>query len=241
MKKNKKSGKFRLLRNLILLILLIIIVISFITIKSGYDMYKSATAKISLDQKVQEIKSEKYYTTSQDIPKDFKNAIVAIEDHRFYQHGAFDIISIGRSAITDIKNLSLVEGGSTLTQQLAKNMYFSQEKKFSRKIAEIFVALDLEKNYSKDEILELYINIAYYGNGYAGIGQASRGYFSKLPSNLSLYEQTLLAGLPNAPSAYALNSKNSGLAKQRQSDIIDAMSKYNYLTDVQVKELKNEN
>ncbi len=92
-----------------------------------------------------------------------------------------------------------MEGGSTITQQLAKNIFFTQEKKFSRKMAEIFAAIDLEKNYSKDDIIEMYMNTIYFGDGYYGIGAASRGYFKKEPSELTLDELTLLAGIPNAP------------------------------------------
>lgn len=237
MKKNKKSNIFVDIRNILIFILLVGIFISAVTIKSGYDMYKEAIAKTSIEDKVNQIKAKKDYTALDDIPSDFKNAIIAIEDHRFYDHGPVDLVSIGRAVITDIKNMSLAEGGSTLTQQLAKNMYFSQEKKFSRKIAEVFAAYKLEEICDKDEILELYLNIVYYGDGYTGIYQASKGYFDKAPKDLSLNEQTLLAGLPNAPSAYALGS-NSKLASERQNMVIDAMSKYNYLTEEQVNALK---
>ena len=234
MKKKKKTNWFK---SFLALLILTIIIFSSYEVKKGYDMYKTAVDKMPIEKKVASIKQIKYYTDFDNIPKDYKNAVLAIEDHRFYNHGPIDIISIGRSVITDLKYMAPVEGGSTLTQQLSKNMYFSQEKKLSRKIAEIFVASKLEKMFSKNEILELYINYSYFGDGYTGIGQASRGYFSKIPMQLSLNEQTLLAGLPNAPSVYALNS-NPDLAQKRQDAVIDAMSKYNYLTDNQVKILK---
>lgn len=118
-------------------------------------------------------------------------------------------------------------------------MYFSREKKFLRKIAEVFVAYELEKNYSKEDILELYINIVYFGDGYYGIEEASLGYFNKLPNNLNLNEITMLAGLPNAPSAYAL-SNNTELSNQRQEMVIDAMVKNNYLTEKEALKIKNE-
>ena len=124
--------------------------------------------------------------------------------------------------------MELVEGGSTISQQLAKNMYFSFEKKFTRKVAEVFVAMDLEEKYSKDEILSYYINVIYFGDGYYGLGEASRGYYSKTVDKLNFDEITTLAGLPNAPSAFAL-STNPDLAKKRQELVINQMKKYGYL------------
>ena len=109
------------------------------------------------------------------------NAVISVEDHRFYKHPGIDIISIGRAVINDIKAMSFVEGGSTITQQLAKNIYFTQEKKIERKIAEVFMAFDIEKKYDKNEILELYVNTSYFGDGYYTVKEASRGYFAKEP------------------------------------------------------------
>ncbi|MCX8075079.1 MAG: transglycosylase domain-containing protein [Clostridia bacterium] len=228
MKKNKKSKPFGFVKDILIFILFVGVIITAITVKNGYDMYKKAINDTSITERVQEIKDMKYYVKISDIPISYKNAVIAIEDNRFYEHGPFDIVSLGRAVITNIKDMSLTEGGSTITQQLAKNMYFSQEKRFSRKVAEVFVAFDLEKKYNKDEILEYYMNIIYYGDGYIGIGQASMGYFDKTPNELTFDEQTLLAGLPNAPSAYALTS-NPDLALQRQQMVIDAMKKYNYV------------
>ncbi len=227
----------KLLKKLLVTIILVVLIISSIVIYRGHKLYTEAVDKVSIDKKIEEIKARKNYTESSKIPQDFKNAIIAIEDHRFYNHGAIDIISIGRSVVTNIKNMDLVEGGSTITQQLAKNMYFSQEKKFERKIAELFVAFDLQKELSKDDILELYLNIIYFGDGYTGIGNASLGYFNKKPNELTLSEVTLLAGLPNAPSAYALSS-NSTLAKERQNMVIDAMYTYKYIDETTFNSLK---
>ena len=114
-------------------------------------------------------------------------------------------------------------GASTITQQVGRNIYFTQEKSPIRKIAEIFVAFDLEKNYTKDEILELYINIIYFGNGYYGIYDASKGYFDKKPSELDFYESTYLAGLPNAPSMYSSDDK---LGEERRLQVVEALNRY---------------
>lgn len=229
----------KLIKRLLGIIFVLVIVISCITLYRGHKLYTEAITKISIDNKIEEIQSKKHYATSDKIPQDFKNAIIAIEDHRFYNHGAIDIISIGRAFFSNIKNMKLAEGGSTLTQQLAKNMYFTQEKKFERKIAEIFVAFDLQKKLSKDDILELYLNIVYFGDGYTGIGSASLGYFDKDPDELTLSEITLLAGLPNAPSAYALSS-NSTLAKERQNMVINAMYTYKFIDQNTFNSLKQD-
>jgi membrane peptidoglycan carboxypeptidase len=147
------------------------------------------------------------------------------------------LISTISAVFVDIKEKELVTGGSSITQQLAKNMYFSQDKKFSRKFAEIFVVSYLEEHLSKDEILELYLNTIYYGNGYYGIGNASIGYFDKLPSELSKSEATILAGLPKAPSVYSL-SQNENLALNRQQQVIDAMVRYGYIKKEDVNSFK---
>ncbi len=236
MKKKKKKSKSFLLKIFNFILIIVTAIVLYIII-SGYIMYKNAVDSVSIEQKITQIKSSSYYTSKEDIPDTYKKATVATEDHRFYEHGAIDVISIGRAVITDISTLSLKEGGSTITQQLAKNMYFSQERKFERKIAEVFVAIDLEKNYSKDDILEYYLNVIYFGDGLTGIGQASKGYFNKLPSELTLYEQTLLVGIPNAPSAYALSS-NSTLAEERQNYVLDAMVTYNYITKEEAENVK---
>ncbi|MEG2348837.1 MAG: biosynthetic peptidoglycan transglycosylase [Clostridia bacterium] len=233
----KKILKF--LKNTLCILLLVGIVFSLITLSKGYDMYKDAIAKVSIEEKVKSIKAEENYLSIKDIPKDFVNAVVSIEDKRFYTHSGIDIISLGRAIITNFEDMKLTEGGSTITQQLAKNMYFTQEKKVTRKIAEVFVASNLEKKYSKDEIFELYANVIYFGDGYYGIKEASNGYFLKEPIELTLDQITILAGIPNAPSVYAL-SINPELAKKRQSLVIDAMYENKYLDVTQVDSLKND-
>ena len=166
----------------------------------------------------------------EDLPEFYLNAVIAVEDHRFYDHGAIDIISIGRAVWTNVKSFELREGGSTITQQLAKNIYFTQEKTALRKIAEIFMAFEIEKNCDKDEILELYVNTSYFGDGYYCVKEAANGYFDKEPIDMNEYESSMLAGIPNAPSVYA-PTKNPDLAKQRQNQVLDRMVKYEYITE----------
>lgn len=207
-----------------------------IYVKIGHDMYKEAISKKSIETMVAEIKAKENYTTIDKLPEDYKNAVIAVEDRRFYLHRGIDIISIGRAIFTDIVSFELKEGGSTITQQLAKNTYFTQSKNFSRKVAEIYVALDYEKKYSKAEILELYLNYSYFGGGNYCVGDATKYYFNKTPDQMDLYESTLLAGIPNAPSVYD-PKKNPDLAWQRQKQVLRKMIRANYLTQEQADEI----
>jgi membrane peptidoglycan carboxypeptidase len=199
-------------------------------------MYKEVISKESIEKKVEKIKEYDNYISISEVPETYKNATIAIEDHRFYSHGAIDVFTTARSFIENIRNKELSNGGSTITQQVARNMYFTQEKSFIRKVAELFVAVDLEKNYSKDEILEMYLNIIYFGDGYTGLKQASYGYYRKSPSKLSLAEQAMLAGIPNAPSIYSPNV-NPELAKKRQQKVLDAMVKYGYISKTEANNI----
>ena len=156
----------KFLFKIFLWIFIILFIIFSIILGLGYLKYKKATDNISLIDKVQEIRESENYTKLENVSVDYKNAVVAIEDHRFYEHNGIDILSIIRSTYVNLKSKSLTYGASTITQQLGRLMYFSQEKSFIRKVSEVFVAFELEKNYSKDEILELYLNIMYFGDGY---------------------------------------------------------------------------
>lgn len=202
----------------------------------GYQIYRQVTEETPLSQKVAEIRANPHYTTLDELPQTYKDAVVAVEDSRFYRHGGFDLISTGRAFFTNLKERELAEGGSTITQQLAKNMYFTQEKKLLRKVAELFVAFDLEKDYTKDEILELYLNTIYFGSGYYCVYDAAEGYFGKEPSQMTDYESTLLAGIPNAPSVYSLTNSPE-LAAQRQKTVLECMVQQAYITQEQADEI----
>ncbi len=220
-------------RRIILFILAIIIIVSTIVILNGHKLYENSLAQISLSDKINKIKSDENYVSIDNISQDYINAVIAVEDHRFKEHGAVDFISIGRAIFSNIKSGKLNEGGSTITQQVAENLYFIGESDVvSGKIAEVFLSMELEKNYSKEDILEFYINIIYFGEGYYGIKEAANGYYNKEPKDLNLYESTILAGVPNAPSIYA-PTVNPDLAKKRQKKVISSMVKYGYLTQEQ--------
>lgn len=231
---------FKLIRNFfIILIVLILIVCAFVIFK-GHRMYSSALEKQDLKSKIELIESNtKYYVSYDNIPQDYINAVVAVEDHRFFEHRGIDFIALARAIAVNVTNLSISQGGSTITQQLSKNLYFTQEQELTRKVAEVFMSSYLEDNLSKEKIFELYVNTAYFGEGYTGLGQAAHGYFNKEPKDLTMYECILLAGVPNAPSKYA-PTINMDLCIQRQNQVINAMLKHNYIDENTANKIRSE-
>ncbi len=210
--------------------------IALLFIGNGYNIYKEAINANPLEEKVEEIRAKENYTEFSELPQMYVNAVISVEDKRFYKHNGMDIIAIGRAAINDVKAMKYVEGGSTITQQLAKNMYFTQEKKLERKIAEVFMAWKIENNYSKEDIFELYVNSIFFGDGYYTVKEACNGYFNKDLDEMTDYECILLAGIPNAPSVYA-PTKNPDLAKQRQRQVMEKMIENKYLTQKEASEI----
>ena len=157
-------------------------------------------------------------------------ATIAIEDRRFYDHGGFDYIGLVRAAISQFDEDLLTSGGSTITQQLAKNLYGMFESSWDRKSTEFFVARYLEKHYSKNEIITLYVNVINYGNNYTGIYEASMGYLDTLPEDLTVAQASLLAGIPQSPSHYELVNHFSQ-AKQKQYAVLKAMAECGYISE----------
>ena len=170
------------------------------------------------------------YVKLQDIPESLQQAVIAVEDRKFYNHWGFDMEGIFRAALVNLQYGEVKEGASTITQQLVKNLFLSQEQTMGRKAEEFILAMDMELNYSKEEILELYLNSIYFGSGYYGIGQAAEGYFGKEPSMLALPEAAMLAGIPNAPSLYS-PYVDFMLAKKRQFVVLDAMVAAGFLRE----------
>ena len=136
------------------------------------------------------------------VPQHLQNAFIAAEDNRFYDHIGIDPIGIGRAIVTNITSGGIAQGGSTITQQLAKNAFLSQEQTLKRKIQEAMLALEIERKYSKKEILEMYMNQIYFGQGAYGIQTAARTYFDKDVDQLNLKQCAMLAGLPKSPNYY---------------------------------------
>lgn len=218
-----------LCRLVIILVLFVAVTATTICGVIGYVGYKNATADRPVTQAIGEVQAQANYTPLENIPVIYKNAVIAIEDHRFYGHGGFDVIATARALLHNALADEVREGGSTITQQLAKNLYFDNSPSFTRKLAELFVARAIEKEYSKDQILAAYINCIYYGDGYYNIYDASMGYFGVMPADLSDDQATLLAGVPNAPSLYA-PTVNLTLARERQQQVLRAMIDNDMLT-----------
>lgn len=230
----------KILIKLVVIFTIIIFIVGGFFVYKGYSLYKEAITETSITEKIKEIKNSKEnYTEYSKLPQNYIDAVVAVEDRRFFEHNGIDIISIVRAVFKDIQTMKLVEGGSTITQQLAKNTYFTQKKQITRKIAEIFMAFEYEKECTKEEIFELYINTMYFGDGYYCIYDATQGYFDKDVGDMDLYECTLLAGIPNAPSVYS-PTKNPELAKQRQAQVLNKMVKYGYLSQEEADKIINE-
>lgn len=219
----------KFIRKLLISLIILIIIICSILFLIGQSYYSKALKEKPLFTRVEEITGQENFVKFEDMSSNYRNAVISVEDHRFYDHGPVDFIAIARAIFTNIKNRELQEGGSTITQQVAKNIVFSQEKSWIRKIGEIFAAYDLEKNYTKKEIFELYVNTSYFGDGYYGIYEASYGYYNKSPKDLNLDESSMLAGVPNAPSVYA-PTVNPDLAKKRQYHVLNKMIEYGYIT-----------
>lgn len=220
----------------IFLIIIILVVLSFLFL-IGYAYYSKTLKEQPLISRVESYTSKENYITFNNLSKNYINAVVAVEDHRYYDHGPIDFIAIGRALYTNLRDNEFDEGGSTITQQVAKNVIFSQDKTIIRKAGEVFAAYDLEKNYSKSELLALYVNSSYFGDGYYGIYEASMGYYNKSPKDLTLDEASMLAGIPNAPSVYA-PTVNPDLAKKRQKHVLNKMVEYGYISKEEANTIK---
>ena len=225
MKAKKKLSFVLIFRNVFVTVFLLGVCAAGAVTLRGYFLYTAALEDLPPLQAARQVRDQEGFTPLDQLPDTYLDAVVAAEDHRFYEHNGVDVIAIGRAVLNDIKSLSLEEGGSTLTQQLAKNLYFTQEKEFTRKIAEVFMAWDRESEFSTAEIRELYVPPIFLGSGCYTVGDASRTYFGKEPAKMTDGEATLLAGIPNAPSVYDLN-ENPDLARQRQEQVVGLMVKY---------------
>ncbi len=146
---------------------------------------------------------KRYWVPLEEISPDLINATISIEDKNFYEHNGFDYKRIAGAVLADVRAMAKVQGASTITQQYARNLFLEHDKTWSRKLYEAFYAIRIEMNYSKEEILEGYLNTIYYGNGAYGVQAASQFYFGKNASELSLAESSMLAGVPKGPGLYS--------------------------------------
>ncbi|MFZ5649485.1 MAG: transglycosylase domain-containing protein [Bacillota bacterium] len=203
-----------------------------------YDKDKKLMAKVGVENRVP--------VSVNDVPEFVQQAFLAAEDHRFYQHRGIDFIGIARAIFRDITGGGKHQGASTITQQLVKLSFLTPEKTFKRKIQEIILAVQVEHYYSKKEILEMYLNKIYFGQGAYGIQAAAQTYFKKDAKNLSLAEATLLAGLPKSPNYYdPLAPKDTPegqphQGKLRQELILDLMVQYGFISQSMANEAEKE-
>lgn len=173
--------------------------------------------------------------TYSQIPTTLVDAVLAAEDHRFFNHFGLDVIGIARAYVTNMKAGRVVQGGSTITQQLAKIAYLSPERTFKRKIQEVMIALQLESKFSKEQILSMYLNRVYLGKGLYGVDAAARFYFDKQVEDLTLFESAILAGMLKAPSRYSpANSPTNSVARAKV--VLERMVSENFISTAQAKQ-----
>ncbi len=230
----------RFFRKLLLILFILILIAVIICGIIGFVSYSKALDKKPLLTRTAEITDDEHYVPFSELSEDYIHAVISVEDRRYYDHGPVDFIGIARAIWTNLRTGELQEGGSTITQQVAKNLVFTQEETATRKLGELFAAYDLEQKFTKEEIFALYVNSAYFGDGYYGIYDASMGYYQKEPKDLNLDEASMLAGVPNAPSVYA-PTVNPDLASQRQKHVLNTMVENAYITQAQADKIIDDN
>lgn len=224
--------------NLLLTIFLVGCIGICILLALGYINYRQTIERVPISAKINEIINQDNYVPYEELSPYLINATIAIEDRDFYEHSGIDYKSIARSFIANVMNQGIVSGGSTITQQVVKNLYFDFDYSILRKVSEIFFAYDIENRYSKEEILALYVNIINYGDNHMGVYQASYGYYNKAPIELGLTEASLLAGIPQSPSNYQLSNHLQD-AIEKQKLVLKAMLECNMLNDEEQMYIKD--
>jgi penicillin-binding protein 2A len=249
-RKKKVNIKLVALSIIGLFILFTVLIVGFmgVVLAKNYEIDESKLemreATVIYDKDGQEVEKlfleNRKYLSFNEIPDQLKDAFIAVEDQRFYDHQGIDPRSIARALYRDIIARSMVEGGSTITQQLAKNVFLTNEKKWLRKTEEVLIAVNLEKQYSKEEILEMYLNYINFGNRAYGIAAASQAYFGKSVDQLELGEMAMLAALPKAPSHYnPLKEKNQERSEQRRLLVLRLMADQGRITEEEREKAAN--
>lgn len=224
-------------RLFVFLLAILITLVAYLGIR-GFIGYDELVSQQSVESVVNEVMSSPDFVPYEDLPSDLVRATVAIEDKRFFDHSGVDIIGLTRAVLSQMIPGAMSSGGSTITQQVAKNLYGMFDSSLDRKLVEFWLAKDLEKHYSKSDILTIYVNIINYGDNHMGINQASYGYFGVAPEDLTIAQCSLLAGLPQSPSNFQL-STGFQAAKTRQRDVLEAMVDSGYLGENQVDVIWN--
>ncbi len=237
-------------KTLFLVKLFLFSIFTFIIVNISFYVYAFITPKFSINTNkniifydkdnndIFEERNESEYVNLNEISDDVKNAIVSVEDKNFYKHKGFDYFRIIKALIVNITSGKIKQGASTISQQYVKNLYLTFDKTLKRKIKEALLTIELETHYSKDEILEGYLNTINFGAGNYGIKDAAKFYFNKEPSELTLEEASLIVGIPKNPTYYnpVTNFEN---AKKRQKDVLNSMVNNKYITKSQMNEIFN--
>lgn len=226
------KGK-RLALRIILLTLLTVVTLAAIAagifVLLGWNMHKEAVTGRPVRQVYAEVSAEEHFVKFSDLPEFYVKAVIATEDRDFWGHSGIDPSAMVRALLHDIAAMDFAEGGSTITMQTAKNLYFTQEKRLERKTAEVFTAFELEDKLDKEQIFELYVNTIYFGSNYYGIYAAAMGYYGVPPSGLTEEQCAVLAGIPQAPSVYSPDVSPE-LAQQRAEQVMGAMRECGYIS-----------
>lgn len=230
----------KIIRNVIIAVVLIVVIFFTTLIFHGYIEYRSFSSSAKITDLVVQVQSKNTYVSYEDLPKTLVRATVSIEDRRYFEHDGVDYKGLTRAVLSQFDTSFLRSGGSTITQQLAKNLYGEYNSSFNWKTAEFFFARELEQKYSKKQIFDLYVNVINYGNGYTGIYEASYGYFGVAPEDLTDAQCTILAGIPQSPSSYELTGDvNIQQAKNRQKFVLEAMVKSHYINQMEADRIYN--
>ena len=227
------------MKKILKILFLMVFSVLMVLVTCGYLEYRQVLKQMPLEMKIAEIQKDEHYIEIEEISQYLKDATVSTEDKRFYEHDGIDPIAYGRILYVLVTSGQLSGGGSTITQQLAKNMYFTFQPSIIRKFAELFMTVRIESTIEKDEILELYLNIINYGDNNMGIYDASMNYFNKLPSKLNFDEATLLAGIPQSPANYQL-SNHEEEARIRQKAVINTLIENEYYEPAIMNQLLEE-
>ncbi len=221
----------KFLRRLILLLIVAVLLVAGGLLKQGYDRYLKEIEHDPVEKSVAYYTERADYIPFEEIDEDFVHAVISVEDKRFFERKGYDFIALFRALYANFRARRLVEGGSTISEQIAKNLYLNGKViGIEDKMAEIWLMFHLEKVYTKEELFALYANMNYYGDGHWGIRQAAEGYFDVSPSDLTLAEAAMLAGIPNAPAIYQL-STGYELAKERQEWVLSTMVRNGYISE----------
>ena len=226
----------RFLRNCLLLLMALVIGASGFILWKGHERAEEITASVSLEQAAQAVISQPDYVPYEDLPPTLAQATISIEDRRFYEHGGLDVIGLLRAVASQFLPDMVRSGGSTIGQQTVKNLYGLFEPDLATKVAEVFLAGELNQLYTKDQILALYVNIINYGDGYTGIREAAEGYFGVPVWQLSQGQCCILAGIPNSPANLQL-SDHYQAAREREQLILQAMVREGYIDQAQAQEI----